>query len=236
MLIETGRKTIIDINGIPRILRECSVNSFLDLKEFYSIYWALVLELDPNMELSFFELIEIDERVKNISLEIIKLVGLKPKWLGVDTLAALIHSYVDTEGNPQRGYIWNHYFERTKESDTKTEESLSLEEYRMFLLAALSETEGGINKALPLLDQLSITELEQYFTQKKRLNDKSNKSVSNAEKFKRLKDKYKEKFGDSQFNGIPPQQAQKWINKVQKKLVKNVSSNLYLLFNMRLKP
>lgn len=213
MLIETGRIAIIDINGTPRIMRECSVNSFLNLKEFYSIYWSLVLELDPYMELSFFELIELDERIKNISLEIIKLVGLKPKWLGVDTLAALIHSYVDTEGNPQKGYIWNHYFER-KSNDSKTEESLSLEEYRMFLLAALSESEGGINKTLPLLDQLSISELEQYFIQKKRLNDKSNSKNTNAEKFRRLKNKYKEKFGDTGFNGVEPEQTKKWMNKV----------------------
>lgn len=197
--------TIFDINGIPRIIREVSVNNFLVLKELYSVYWNLILELDPFMESNFFELIENDERVKKTAIEIIKLVGLKPKWIGTDTLAALIHSYVDQEGKPQKGFLWSHYFER-KTNNQNNENSLSLEEYRMFLIAALTEQEGGIGKVLPLLDQMSISELEAYFVQKKRLNDQS-KLPTNQDKFRKLKDKYRQKFGDTEFKGVTIEQT-----------------------------
>lgn len=205
-LLETGRITIFDINGIPRLVQEVSVNNFLVLKELYTVYWDLVLATDPFFESSFFELIEADIRIKNTALEIVKLVGLKQKWLGIDTLAALVHSFIDTEGKPQKGQLWTHYFE--KAVSKKSGDSLSLEEYRMFLIAAISESEGGIVKALEVCEKLSIEELEQYFTQKKRLNEKVNKP--NQNKFKELKDEYKRKFGDTQFQGVDPKQ---WTNK-----------------------
>jgi len=208
-LIESKSITIFDINGIPRIVREVSVNNFLLLKELYSIYWGLILELDPFMESSFYELIEADEKIKNTAIEIIKLVGLKPKWVGIDTLAALVHSFIDTEGNPQKGFIWNKYFER-KEKKQTDEKSLSLEEYRMFLIAALAEQEGGIKNVLPLLETMSLSELEEYFTQKKRLNDKANTN-NRSEKYQKLKEEYKKKFGNTEFKGA--EVKTEWMNK-----------------------
>ncbi len=206
MLINTNQITVIDVYGIPRIIREVSVNNFVKLKELYSIYWGIVLEIDPFLESTFYDLIQ-NELIKNVAVEIIKLVGLEPELVGVDTLAALVHSYIDAEGTPKKGYIWTKYFERSEQAKTDSgSESLSLEEYRYFLIAALSEGEGGIHNVLPLLDNLSIQELEGYFVQKQRIIKQSNQSDKKA-KQERLKKQYKEKFGTKPtFQGVSDEQ------------------------------
>lgn len=200
-LIETNRITILDINGCPKILQEVSVNNYYKLRELYSIYWELVIKLDPYLESDFFTLIQLDSTILSIAKSIIKICGLKPKKIGLETVAALVHSYETDEGI-SKGYIWQKYFETRKNANTDSEESVSIDEYKTFLIALLAESEGGIHNILPVLDVLSIDEIEQYLKHKKNIIEKVKKDPDGkVEKIKDWKKRYKEKFGNETFNG-----------------------------------
>ena len=195
--MRSNKIVYFDTKSKPRFLIECPVNSFALLRELYGLYWDLVLEFDPSLNKSFFELAELNPEILETAIAIVELLGGKRQFLGIETLAGFIHSFVDEENQPSKGLIWQRYFEK-KLAEDSTVEGLPFEEYRSLLLAALAESEGGLKNAQEILDITSEEELTAFFKargelDKKRKLDPENKKADRE----RLKKEYYKKFPKS---------------------------------------
>jgi hypothetical protein len=191
----------IDVKGIPRIVRECPINMFGDLRQYYGIFWELILENDPYMDKDFTQLILDIPDLSNVCIEILKIVKVDVKWCSIDILGYLLFSYVDKDSQPHKGYLWEKYFEKPV-SDQTVGDPKTFEEYRALALAALAESEGIVN-AIKVLDLMSFDELEEFFKQRAEIH----KTASEDPKVKEIeeaKKKYIEKFGSlKSFNEVP---------------------------------
>jgi wyosine [tRNA(Phe)-imidazoG37] synthetase (radical SAM superfamily) len=184
----------LDPNGHPRKLRGCPVAQFEDLQSLYSVYWTLVLELDPLLESSFFELIQEDSDLLQIANSIIEILGVKPDQISIDIMAAFIHSYVDLDGIPHKGYIWEKYFEKKEKPDNKT---VTFEEYKSLLLASLSMSEGGLDKAIEIIKLMSIEDVNSYLKSRTEIINRGDDRYQKIQEINDAKADYASKFGNT---------------------------------------
>jgi hypothetical protein len=198
MIPGQNKIVFIDVSGYPRIIRDCPVLQFENLQILYRLFWEQVIDLDSSMESNFFDLIEVDPDLLKTALSITQLLGIKDEWLGIETLAALVYCYKDESGEPHKGKIWERYFE-TKTISKPDAELVSFEENKYSLMAGLALTEGGLDKAISLMEKLSDDDLRGYLEKRAEFVNKQETDPNNdLEKRKRLKRLYQEKFGDIQ--------------------------------------
>lgn len=196
----------ISVDGSPKILKECSVLQFDNLKILYSLFWDQICELDPVLEKSFTELIGINKDILETALSITRLLGVDDSWLSIDSLAALTFSYKDSEGQPHRGLIWEKYFENIElRSNQNQGETVSWDDHKFLMMAGLAQSEGGIESALRIMGELSNDELIRYFEKRAELIQKQNPDSQDAKvaNIRKFKEKFKEKFGDLQPGQLP---------------------------------
>jgi len=192
--MRSNKIVYFDLRGRPRFLTECPINSFVELRDLYSIFWELIVEFDPLLEKSFYDLIELNPEILQTALAIVELLGGKEEWIGMETLAGLVYAYADD--SPHKGFIWERYFEKKEKPDPG--EGVPFDEYRSILLAALAESEGGLKQAQEILDITSEEELSAFFKAKTKLaKDRKKDPDGKQAEIKRLKKVYQEKFGSN---------------------------------------
>lgn len=106
----------------------------------------------------------------------LKLCGIKPKWVGVDHMIALLFMRKDEEGNNQRGWLLDLNFPKPKRV---TKPAGDPQTYAQ-LVAALSSYVGGIEQAIALGKTQPYGELLSIVKAKADLIDKQRRQTDKA--------------------------------------------------------
>lgn len=193
--IEIDRHTFYDVNMIPRILRGVCVGKVADLKLYYSLFWKEIQKIDPLLNIDF--KVACDQpKILNTAITITELCGIDSSWIDLDILGALVHSYIDEAGEPQKGLIAQIHFKAIndpKPSTIDSSESITFDQYYIELMATLATTEGSLIAAKATLDHSGITqaEIEGYLAVKAERLQKQQADPKNlGDKIRRGKAKY----------------------------------------------
>lgn len=155
--MDTGVHYFFDRYGKLRTVSACSFNDYDRLLHLYHIFWKLIFEIDSWESFDFRELIEKQPKVLEVSKAILKLSGIKFKWIDSNLLAFLVYSYTDNEENPHKGFIYELNFKPNVQEKIEGLEQTTTtwEDYYFSVLAQLTLIEGSFEKALKVIENES---------------------------------------------------------------------------------
>jgi hypothetical protein len=152
-----SRQIFLDRTGRVRVLSKASLQDWDLIQDLLLAFNEELLKVNPDSSKDFAQCWRESMGVQELGRKIVKVLGLKLKWLDEDMLGALLYSYEDAEGIPHKGKIFEWYFPDVIEV---AGESVTWKEKYCKTIAGLWKSEGSLEAALRLSKDVPMDELD----------------------------------------------------------------------------